>query len=235
VRYDVAVLATTIEEREELLQRSYISWMEDADSSGLEVAIAVCSEGFEWSGSVKSFPDRSGSNYRGYNWMVENIDADVYIFTHPEILFPQGTIKRAYDTVISGKRWAGFKVYWVPEKMTSHLDDFQIADMWKEPELYVSDKREKGEPYWNSNVPDMSEWNANTTYAMSEKTTSLLFPMPLFGCWGPDDPYQAAKRVSLGIETVCVMDPILYHQWHPSCGHPDNTEIMDKVMVALAE
>ena len=128
--------------------------------------------------------------------------------------------------------WAGFKVYWLPQHMTDHLEDYDFP-LEAYDDLYRLDPKDHGPFYWNVNVPGITDWQANTTYAMSRETASLLFPMPLFGKWGPDDPYQCAMRAKLGIKTVTVPSPIVYHQWHPASEHASMADICADAVLAM--
>jgi hypothetical protein len=99
-------------------------------------------------------------------------------------------------------------------------------------DLHRHDPNDHGPFYWNVNVPAITDWQSNTTYALSRETTRRFFPMPLFGHWGPDDPYQASKRAALGIPTV-TCEHICYHQWHPTSAHPSDEQICREAADAL--
>lgn len=227
---NVAILATTILDRAHLLARSLPTWEADLAASGLTGRVCLASEGFHDSRADCSWQDLSGSNYRGYNALVESVDAEVYIFTHPEVMFAPGTVLEAYERAREGV-WAGFRVYWLPAHMTRHLDDY-APPLEAHDDLYRHDPNDHGPFYWNVNVPAITDWQSNTTYALSKATAGAFFPMPLFGHWGPDDPYQAHVRAHKGIPCV-TCESILYHQWHPASEHPSDEQICREASEAL--
>jgi hypothetical protein len=54
--------------------------------------------------------------------------------------------------------------------------------------------------YWNIDLsPDIQ---STTTYAMSVKHLSIMFPQPEFDCWGPDDPWNMTTRVERSVRTI---------------------------------
>lgn len=246
MKYDIAILASTIHDRQPLLDRSIRTWVDDIAASGLNAAVRIFGDGCgPLSPTVAQMASRcdvktyatlrpSGSNYLGYNTMLSECEADVYIFTHPEVMFPAGTLATAYENATDDV-WVGFKVYWLPLHMTAHLDDYDFGHLVDYDDLYRRDPKEKGPFYWNVNVPDIETWESNTTYAMNAATTARLFPMPLFGKWGPDDPYQAWMRTALGISTTTIAQPILYHQWHPATEHPTDEAIVAEASAAVKE
>jgi hypothetical protein len=244
--YDLAIIVATVDVRQPLLDRAIHTWCDDIAASGLNVAIRIFGDGCDPLSAtvaeaakrcdVKTYssPQTSGSNYLGYNTLVAETDADVYLFTHPEVMFPLGTIATAHEQAVPGV-WVGFKIYWLPQHMTEHLNDYDFSRLEEYDDLYRLDPREKGPFYWNVNVPEIEVWESNTTYAMDAATTARLFPMPLFGKWGPDDPYQAGMRVKLGIPTITMQRPILYHQWHQPTEHPSDASIVAEASAAIEE
>jgi len=222
----VAIIISCIEERHEALRNSIYTWGVAGQYAGVDYDIYVTAEGYrsppdtKWPKSMwvhKHYTNRSGSHIAGYNyWFKEVPDADVYIFTHPDMLVPKDTIKvaveRAQDNV-----YVTFKCFWIPPDMTMRLKDYN----WKQPEtleaeldLYAMDDFLKGSFYANGNARKISVWESSTTHAVNNFTAHRMYPFPDLGHQGWDDPYQVALRTLLGIRTDTVMNPILFHQWH---------------------
>jgi hypothetical protein len=224
--YDVAIIASTISERQPLLDRSVQTWCDDAEASGLSVAIRIYGDGCDpMSDAVGRVAQRcdvqthatqhsSGSHVTGYNHFHVDTDTRVYIFTHPEIIFPRGTINAAVEHA-APDAFVTFKVFWLPSGLTNGLEECDLATLESHPDLYPLDPREHGEFYWNSDIRSIKRWESSTTYAVDAPTAGRLFPMPAFSEWGPDDPYLLSLRSRLSIATDTIMDPVLFHQWHP--------------------
>lgn len=239
-KLDVAIIASAIPARKKLLERSLYTWYLSMLKSGLDAKVYLYLEDKSgWSdfhsgnyvpdafyGDIK-LADRSGSHIAGYNYWIEDqkVDADVYLFTHPDLLFPSETVKVAHDLAIPD-RFVGFKVFWIPEKMTDELDKYN----WKQPETLEKEKDlfplnysdGHGDFYWNSDVRLKTEWHSTTTWSMKKETLAKLRPFPDFKMQGPDDGYFYAARRILGIEDYCVMNPVLFHQHHPQTWDQDS-------------
>jgi len=67
--------------------------------------------------------------------------------------------------------------------------------------------------YLNQNVRE-NVWESDTCYSLDYATANQIFPVPVFGAWGPIDPYLAGVRKKLGITTFNPPNPV-YHQAHP--------------------
>lgn len=221
---DIAIICSTFPARKELLRKSLETWTCSISSSKLNTEIFIYENGMnheynkEFPGiSFHAVPELSGSHITGYNYWLDRIEADKYIFTHPDLLFPKDTVQVAYETA-KDNVFAAFKVFWMPQQMTEEIEKYD----WKHPEtlekeidLYPLFDDGHGEFYWNGDVRSKTEWHATTTWAMNHKTLQKLRPLEDFGEQGPDDPWNFGARSRLMIEDVCVMDPILFHQWHP--------------------
>lgn len=224
---DVAIIASVIPQRFELLERSLVTWQKSILDSGLNAHIYLYIEGATIAEVMKYIPvgvgvslaggeERSGSHVKGYNFWLDNSEAKVYVMTHPEILFPKDTIKVAFENATQDT-FAAFKVFWLPDHMLKHFDDYT----WQQPEtleqcedIYKLDPKQKGEFYWNKDTRGITNWQSTTTYAMNGETIRKMLPFPDFGSWGADDPWHLLKRKELGIQNVTIMEPILMHQYH---------------------
>lgn len=223
----VAIVCSSIPARHESLLRSLVTWERSARVSyAHSYDICVTLQGMtgdeKWPKSMsvrRTYTGMSGSHIQAYNYWVTKCRADVYIFTHPDMLFPESTVQAAIN-LVHDDTYVAFKTFWIPQDMTHNLD---VLDWSKDvsrlelvPELYNNDTEEHGEFYANRNVRQISLWESSTTYAVNLQTVKRMFPMPDLGHQGYDDPYQAGLRSKLGIKNVTVQDPILFHQWHPS-------------------
>lgn len=231
---DIAIIASALPVRAPLLERSLHTWDKSAKASGLNYQICVFSEDWDatslcwrYENCRCAFGEKSGSHIRGYNHWLDHVNAKVYLFTHPDLLFPLDTVLTAYTNAVPN-RFVGFKCYWVPEDVTADLDLFP----WQSPEelenypaLYPAQySADHGIWYWNGDVRAKTEWHTTTTWAMECETLQKLLPFPDFKTQGPDDPYFAGARMRLGIEDYCAMNPILFHQWHPQSWNQDTAE-----------
>ena len=223
---EIAIIVSAIPERQRLLQRSLETWRRSAMASDQNVSIYINLEGHddEWDLSllhgaslfINRQIERSGSHIAGYNIGIQAVKANTYIFTHPEMLFPQSAIQAAIQTVGENMS-AHFKCFWMPQELTENLSNYY----WLNPEkmelddkLYSLDKQEKGPTYSNMNVRNLTTWESTTTVAVNHQTLWRFAPFVDFGQWGPDDPYLMLVRRRLGIRTVTIQDPILFHQYH---------------------
>lgn len=238
---DVAIICSSFPARIRLLNYSLQTWLHSGLYSDLAYKIFVYENGWEGipepstgypiDGDFEHFQqvvvqERAGSHLTGYNYWLARVQAKVYLFTHPDLLFPADTVRVAYETAQDDVA-AMFKVFWIPEEMTNELYKYD----WRRPEtlenelapypLYSADH---GDFYWNKDVRDKTEWHSTTTWAVNNRTLQKLLPFPDFGKQGPDDPYFFAARSRLGIQDVCVMNPILFHQWHPQSWNGDSQE-----------
>jgi len=66
--------------------------------------------------------DRSGSHIAGYNWWLERTAAKVYLFTHPDLLFPVDTVRVAYKQA-QPSTYVAFKCFWLSPDMTRDPTD----------------------------------------------------------------------------------------------------------------
>ncbi len=73
--------------------------------------------------------ERSGSHIAGYNYWLERTAAKVYLFTHPDLLFPVNTVRVAYE-LAQPNTYVAFKCFWLSPDMTRDLDKFD----WRHPE-----------------------------------------------------------------------------------------------------
>ncbi len=246
---DVAIIASVIPERHELFLRSLETWQRSIEFSGLNCSINIWSEGCP---SIELFSkihrnrpnifvygdsNRTGSQIAGYNFWYHQVDAKVYIFTHPDLLFPENTVLTAFAQA-KHDTFVAFKAFWMSSIMTRNI----MYHDWNHPErlemddvLYFTDELLKGDFYANKNVRDIKNWESSTTYAIDFSTAARLFPLPDFGDYGIDDPYQVAARQRLGIKTYTVMDPILFHQYHPQLKRVSDDEMIAAATLALTE
>lgn len=247
-KLDVAIICSAIPARKELLKRSLVTWDNSILSSGLNAKIFLYLENKEgWNdfypyefvadqflGDIK-LADRSGTHVTGYNfWLDEyKVDADVYIFTHGEILFPFDTILTAYQEAIKGNVFAAFKVFWLPQGMSLHLDKYA----WKQPELlereialYPKYSNEHGDWYWNGDVRDKTEWRSTTTFAIDSELAHKIYPMPNLFHQGFDDTLHYQVRRLLNTEDKCIMNPILMHQWHEQTWDQNSQQAVEEAI-----
>ena len=124
-------------------------------------------------------------------------------------------------------------------QMTENLDAYP----WQTPEkleqeadLYFPiDPSNKGSEYFNADVREKTEWESNATHAMNFSTTRMLYPLPDLHHQGYDDGLMAGMRQRLGIQTRVVMEPILFHQWHPQLWSGDIEEANRETVQELAK
>lgn len=228
--FDIAIICSSIEARKPLLERSLQTWIWDAAQSGLSVAIRVYTNGYTHdfgqrimirSSSVDVAyahdPEMSGSHIAGYNFWWERTEAKVYLFTHPDLLFPKGTIRTAFERA-KPNIFVAFKPFWLPEYVTKelHLYPWQTPELLeKYDEIYRLDPKQHGMFYWNTNTREITHYDSTTTYAMEAETLKKIFPFPDLSEQGYDDPYHQILRGDLGIQNDTVMEPCLFHQHHP--------------------
>ena len=223
---DIAIICSTFPARNNLLYRSLKTWQRSISNSDLLCSINVYSQNEPEIGYMGHLGENiwfhnenqlSGSHITGYNYWMKRVEAKTYIFTHPDLLFPLDTVKVAFETA-QDDIFAAFKVFWMPQQMTEEIEKYD----WKNPEtlekelaLYPKFDDGHGEFYWNGDVRAKTEWHSTTTWAMNHKTVQKLLPFEDFHEQGPDDPWMMGARMRTGIEDVCIMNPILMHQWHP--------------------
>lgn len=245
---DVAIIASIIPERFPLLRRSLVTWQQSIQTSGLKADIFLYVNGAPLNEVLPYLPcgsciqiegqvERTGSHIFGYNYWYQAVKAKVYLFTHGEILFPTTTIRTAFEAATDDV-FAAFKVFWLPQHMTDHLDDYD----WQQPErleqcedIYRRDPKEKGEFYWNKDVRSRTDWQSTTTFAYNRATAAKIFPFPDLGHQGFDDPAHAGFRQVLGIRNHTVMEPILAHQWHPQTWNGDADKAVEEAVVLINE
>lgn len=238
--FDIAIILSTLESRKPLLERSIQTWDASFEASGLSGAICIYSEAdteVEYDFDVQhaeiflKHAPVSGTLNRGHNYMVEHIPAKVYLFTHAEMLFPKATIQTAFEHA-QIKDYVAFKAFWLSRRMTDHLRQYP----WHTPELLepfalMDDPGDHAKFYANSNIRSIQRWRSTTTHAMTAENTNKLFPLPLsFPEYGSTDPWHAGARDRLGFSEQTIMEPILFHQWHPRL--PITPEI-DKLGLAI--
>ena len=249
---DVAIIASIVPERFELMRRSLVTWQNSIRAAGLAPGVqaqiylyvegATLQEVFEHRPmavecQVNATLERSGSHIAGYNFWLDRVEAKTYLLTHSEMLFPETTVKVAVETV-KPDVFASFKTFWLPQYVTENLDAYN----WQQPEtleqnddIYRLDPKQKGEFYWNTEVRGTKVYESTTTYAMEHDTLQKMLPFPDFGVWGPDDPWHLRKRRELGIKTVTVMEPILFHQDHARLETLSQKELTDLAKKSLGE
>jgi hypothetical protein len=226
--YDLALIVSAHPSRVKLMARSLKTWALAADAVPLNVAIRVYSDGWDatelvnnklrgFDYKVKDTVEPSGSHIEGWNYWVEHEEANVYLFTHPEILFPSTTLNVAVREACPDI-FVAFKVFWMTQQLTNTLEDYP----WRTPEqlevaealYYPIDPSDKGSFYYNSDVRRNTQWESTTTWAVDREAAHKLFPFPDLHHQGYDDPLMAGLRKQLGIRTRVVMEPILFHQYH---------------------
>lgn len=245
---DVAIIASVLPARFELLERSLITWQTAIRQSGLDAHIYLYIEGASIAEAKKHIPvgtsismaggeERSGSHIKGWNYFQHQVDAKVYLFTHGEIMFPRDTISVAFANA-QDDVFVAFKALWLPKFVTDTLNAYN----WKNPEVlererlvYDLDDNAHGSPYENSNVRNLACNESTTTFAYTANTAKRVFPVPDFGVQGADDPYHAGARIRLGIRNYTVMDVILVHQWHPSTWDGNQSLAVEDASKALNE
>lgn len=244
--YDLAIIASAIPARAPLMPRAFYTWRQSIEHSDLNVAIRIQSEGFDATPiAVQELngldwqvhtAEPSGSHMAGYNYWLERTPAKVYLFTHPEILFPASTVITAM-TQIKPNRYVAFKILWLSKDMTERLDDYD----WQQPErlerceeLYILDSLTHGHFYRNGGVRDIKVWESTTTWAMDADTLAKITPFVDFGHQGADDPFQAGARQIAGIKNHTVQDPLLFHQYHPSTWDGDSELAVKEASEALS-
>lgn len=224
----VAIIISCIEERHDALLKSIYTWELSCREAECDYTIYITAEGYSdegrtsWPKSihvVHRYTPRSGSHIAGYNhWFTTAPEADVYIFTHPDMLVPKDTVKTAIERAVNNV-YVTFKCFWIPSDMTVRLNEYDWTHpetLESESELYALDDFLRGSFYANNIARDIKIWESSTTHAVNRFTAKRMYPFPDLGhqCW--DDPYQVALRKLLGIRTDTVMNPMLFHQWHPN-------------------
>lgn len=245
---DLVIIASVIPERLPLLRRSLITWQSSIDASGLDCEICLFIEGTTICDALKYIPDgvgckieggmaKSGSHIFGYDYWYERMQAKTYLFTHGEMMFPEDTVATAY-ALANDDTYVAFKCYWLSPDMTRDLDQFN----WREPNtlvqeamLFELDELLKGSFYANATVREIAKWESSTTYCINRQTAERMYPMPDFGAQGADDPYQAGLRLRLGITNHTVMNPILFHQYHPSSWYGTGEEAVQEAAAELVK
>ncbi len=225
----VAIICSVIPERHDLLLRSIKTWQHSIEASGLDAAICIWSEGCpvgELISKIVEIPHNgnisiagqeacSGSPELGSNYFFNEIKPDVYMFLHPEIMLPTNAVKVGIEAAKPGV-YCTFRIYWIPVWMTDHLTGYP----WMPPEgledqddLYQYGPSDEVKRYLNQNVRE-NDWHSDTCYTLCSEDAHKLFPVPVFGVWGPIDAFLAGARARLGIRTYNPPDPV-YHQAHP--------------------
>ncbi len=244
----VAIICSAIPARFKSLIRSVITWQESIKRSGLNAAIYVWVDGDDGHGlsPILRYPNvhmvcnvtKSGSHILGYNYWYKAIQADAYIFTHPDMLFPWDTVKVAHEYARVDDVFVAFKCFWMSQNMTENIERYT----WEKPEtlehvqaLYDDDEFAKGTFYSNATVKNIKVWESSTTFAVNNRTAAKMFPLPDFAEQGPDDPFQAGLRTQLGIKNHTVMKPILMHQWHPNTWNGTSEDAVAKAQKVLIE
>lgn len=226
---DLAIICSVIPARHELLLRSLQTWQRSIAASGLDCSINIWSEGCHLYEALNILPPDpnivmagqeafSGSHILGYNYFWDRVEAKVIVFSHPDLLFPEMTIRTAYEKA-QDNTYVAFKCFWMSPDMTHDIDRFDWLHpetLEHEPMLYELDVMPQGHFYANPGVRQITYWEASTTYALNRQTAERLYPMPDFGHQVTDDPYQVGARQRLGIVNHTVMEPILFHQFHPN-------------------
>lgn len=243
--FDIAIICSSIEARKPLLERSLQTWIWDAAQSGLTVAIRVYCNGYEQIFDC-SLPENvnlqiqhdqmmSGSHITGYNYWWERTEAKVYLFTHPDLLYPKSVIRTAFECA-NPKTFVAFKPFWMLEEMTRDLDQYP----WQVPEkleeyaaLFPKFGDGHGAFYWNGTVRENTLYESTTTYAMEAETLKKIFPFPDLHEQGYDDVYHLILRNDLGIQNHTVMEPCLFHQHHPQKWGGDTQRACDQAVELL--
>lgn len=224
---NVTIFCSTIPERHNLLQRSIQTWTLSCMKAGVRFRFAIYAEGYDgnysWPKSMNVFkefsPNRSGSPEVGSNflWNKYGPDTDVAIFTHPEIMFGEDVVAQAVEAA-KDKVYVTFRPFWIPKYLTEHWNEYHfnhIEDSENCDEMYQYGPDPNGaRRYLNLGIRDHHDWQSDTTWAGNKKTIEEIFPVPVFGSWGPIDPYLAGARLRLG-HTRVVPDACIYHQDHP--------------------
>lgn len=245
----VTLICSSIKERHSALLRSIQTWHSSMLYANVDhFNICVTADGYDledtWPRSFHfnkvSTPERAGSHIKAYNyWYYETWEVtDVFIFTHPDILFARDTVAKAVEYA-EDNTYVAFKCFWMPPDMTRDLNNYDWRNpesLEARPELFQLDSLEKGTFYANRNIRSITTWESSTTYAVNNQTAALMYPMPDLGHQGYDDPYQAGLRAKRAIKNVTVMNPVLFHQWHPQTWNGDNaaavaeaTELINKI------
>lgn len=243
---EAVIIASVNKNRAHLLERSLRTWDNAIKQSGLNVEVAVFSEGWDAThivnealhydaGFITAHGEPSGSHIFGYNFMLDRCTAEKYIFTHGEMLFSSTAIRAAYDAATKD-RFVSFKIAWLGEFTTYNLENYD----WFPPEkiealqaLYDDDPKTKSQFYLNTDVRAPKAWETTATWCMEHETLQKLRPFPDFKSWGADDLYFATARKQLGIDTYTLDDPILFHQNHERENGGTWEEITGRAVKAL--
>lgn len=225
--YDLAIIASVHPQRAPLLARSLCTWKRNIEKLSQSVTVCLTTDGWDGRDLVKyalgDIPhqvqvttEKSGSHITAYNHWTAAVEAHNYLYSHPDMLFPQGTLQAALANVMP-KCWSTFKVFWLPQWMTAYLDYFpwmETERLEQYDELYRLDDKIKGRSYFNADVRAKTEWEATTTFVVDTDAAHQLYPFPDLHHQGVDDPLHWLMRQTLGIRTHVIMEPIIYHQFH---------------------
>lgn len=232
---DLAIICSSFPAREHLLKRSLTTWIESMKHSGLNCSAYIYNNGIseleifnpnplqfkEY--SIYCTEGQSGSHIAGYNYWMERVEAKKYLFTHPDILFPLETVRVAYEAA-QPNTFAAFKVFWMPQVMTQEIEKYD----WRHPEeleteveLYPKYSNEHGDFYWNGDVRSKTEWHSTTTFCIDSELAHMIYPMPDLSIQGYDDPLHHMIRSNSHVNDVCIMNPVLMHQWHEQSWNQD--------------
>ncbi len=224
----VAIICSSLQERHSALCRSIETWLaacrysDDVDHFDICVTADGYTEDLSWPKVMnlhKQYThEPSGSHITAYNYWYNYIDADVYIFTHPDLLFPRDTVMAAIEHA-KDNVFVAFKCFWMSPDMTRDINKFDWINpetLEQEPMLFELDELLKGSFYANRTARDIKTWESSTTYAVNKFTADRIYPIPDLGHQGYDDPYQLGLRSLLGISNYTVQNPMLFHQWHPN-------------------
>ena len=233
----VSIIMSTIDGREELLERSLWCYTKQsyrplevivvADRPKTDAIKKVC-EGY----NVRYFEIGGPPGWRngyGQNKGIYESTGDILCLTHAEVMMEFNAIQAIIDR-LQGQDNMCVELIWF--WMGSHTNDWlREHNEWRENLQVLRDIVTAPDYGWEPRMGNLTEYAkivlrtveiapdiSNTFWqsmTMTRKTWLRMGGFTLMNTWGSTDPDIQARKKILGIPTK-IVPALSYHQWHPA-------------------
>jgi hypothetical protein len=161
------------------------------------------------------------------NYGIQHADANVVMWSTPEVMLPPETLETAYATVMTDL--FALKFVTVPSHGLSFNVQMQLNTVdWKANLHAIKDIPKEGfdsKWFWlnfyedgDLNRPKRPNYGNNQTVAVNKGLWQQhIGTFPLYLDYGSDDPWVSNERRVKGYQDITLWQCEGYHQWHPNC------------------
>lgn len=153
-------------------------------------------------------------NTVAFNTAFAAARGEILMETTAETMFTTDMVRKMYEPhLIHERAFVAGKTYNLTPELQLAIDTVN----WREDVSNIMALEGFHNP-WTQNNFKNTHFGTHQTCSIKKSTFYEIMPkgFPLYGDYGSEDPYYSGTRERNGILDLTIMQPMAFHQWHPS-------------------